>query len=116
MEWHRIVHWAASGAVGLFFIGNGAFELTKWRSFIDDFTRWGYPRYWPLVTCILKIAFGVLIFAPAAQVVGLVGAAAVVVAGVGTLIRHREPDALKAAPPAAVILALVGVALFTRGG
>jgi hypothetical protein len=114
MDRNSIVHWAVIGLVGLFFIGNGAFELTKWRSFVDDFTRWGYPRYWPLVTCVLKIIFGVLMFVPIAQTVGLAGAAVVVAAGVGTLALHREPDTPKAAAAGAVILIVIAVALLTR--
>jgi hypothetical protein len=109
-----IVHWVVVGALGLFFLGNGAFELTRWRTYVDDFTRWGYPRYWPLVTCLLKIAFAVLMFIPPVQILGLVGAAALLVAGLGTLIYRREPEAAKAAPPVLVFLALIVVALFTR--
>lgn len=110
------IHWAAAGAVGLFFIINGGVELPKWRSMVDDFVRWGYPSYWPLVTCLLKILSGVLVFVPRMQLVGLAGAALVVVAGVGTLVIRREKDAPKAAVPGAVILAVIAVAVLTGRG
>lgn len=111
---HDYVHWAAAGAVGLFFVINGIVELPKWRSMVPDFVRWGYPAYWPLVTCLLKILFGVMIFVPRLQLAGLAGAALVVVAGVGTLVVRREKDAPKAAVPGAVILAVAALAALTR--
>jgi multidrug transporter EmrE-like cation transporter len=110
------IHWAAAGAVGLFFIVNGAMELPKWRGMVADFVRWGYPRYWPVVTCLLKIVSGILVFVPGLQLAGFAGAALVVVAGVGTLFLHREKDAPKAAVPGLVILGVIAVAVYTRVG
>lgn len=107
MEWS--VHWIAAALVGAVFAISGAVELLNWRKFIDSFTKWGYPRYWPLVTFSLKIIGGVMAFIPQTRLLGLALCALISLAAVASMIVHRELKAY--AREAGINGVLIGLAL-----
>jgi hypothetical protein len=55
----------------LAFLGAGVVNAAGSAKIKDDFVRWGYPRWWNLVTGGLEVLVAVLIAMPAARVAGL---------------------------------------------
>ena len=72
------------------FLGAGVVNAAGSASTRDDFVRWGYPRWWNLVTGALEGLAAALIAAPAARVAGLMLGAAICVAAVATVVRHKD--------------------------
>src|ERR1700756_1238337 len=74
----------------LAFLGAGVINAAGSTATRDEFVRWGYPRWWNLVTGGLEVLAAALIAMPAARVAGLVLGAAICVAAVATVVRHRD--------------------------
>ena len=55
----------------LAFLGAGVVNAAGSAAIKDDFVRWGYPRWWNLVTGGLEVLVAALIALPAARVAGL---------------------------------------------
>ena len=53
-------------------------------------SRWGYPRWWGILTGGLEMISAVLIAIPVSRVVGLALGAAIIAAAVFTVLRHRD--------------------------
>lgn len=73
----------------------------------SDFTRWGYPRWWGLVTGGLEISSAVLIALPASRVFGVALGTAIIAAAVLTVLRHRDYSHLA---PLSVFVTLIALA------
>ncbi len=76
--------------LSLAFLGAGVVNAAGSATIRDDFVRWGYPRWWNLVTGGLEVLVAALIAVPAARVAGLVLGAAICVAAVVTVVRHKN--------------------------
>ena len=76
--------------LSLAFLGAGVVNAAGSAAIKDDFVRWGYPRWWNLVTGGLEVLVAALIALPAARVAGLVLGAAICVAAIATVLRCRE--------------------------
>ena len=76
--------------LGLAFRGTGAVNAAGSAAIKDEFVRWGYPRWWNLVTGGLEALAAALIATPAARVAGLTLGAAICVAAVATVVRHKD--------------------------
>jgi hypothetical protein len=74
----------------LAFLGAGFVNAAGSAKIKDDFLRWGYPRWWNLVTGGLEVLVAALIAIPAARVAGLGLGAAICVAAVVTVVRHKD--------------------------
>ncbi|MFC3652856.1 DoxX family protein [Dyella humi] len=72
------------------FFGAGLFNAIGTPATQSDFARWGYPRWWSRFTGGLEMMSAVLIAFPASRIVGLALGAAIIVAAVLTVLRHRE--------------------------
>lgn len=79
-----------SWLLALAFFGAGVVNAIGSAAIRDDFVRWGYPRWWHLVTGGLEVLAAALIMVPAIRVAGLGLGAAICVAAVATVIRHRD--------------------------
>ena len=77
-------------ALGLGMIGAGLVNVVGPGSVRASFDRWGYPRGFHRVTGSLEVVGGALVLVPATARVGAVAIALILVAAVGTLVRHRE--------------------------
>ena len=73
----------------LAFLGAGVVNAAGSAAIKDDFVRWGYSRWWNLVTGGLEVLVAALIALPAARVAGLVLGATVCVAAIATVLRFR---------------------------
>src|SRR6476661_8634170 len=73
---------------GLF--GAGLYNAIGTSATQSSFIRWGYPRWWGSLTGGLEMVSVVLITLPASRVVGLALGAAIILAAVLTVLRHRE--------------------------
>ena len=94
-------------------LGAGVVNAAGSAAIKDDFVRWGYPRWWNLVTGGLEVLVAMLIAIPAARVVGFIFAAAICVAAVATEVRrkdyrHLAPGFVLAALSALNLALLVG--------
>jgi DoxX-like family len=90
---------------GLF--GAGLFNAVGASGTRSDFARWGYPRWWSILTGGLEIMSAVLIALPAGRLAGLTLAAAIMSAAVLTVLRHRDFGHLV---PLGVFVGLIAVA------
>lgn len=98
-------------ALGIVMIGAGAVNFVGPGSVRDSFARWGYPAGFHRVTGGLEVTAGLLLLIPATSRAGAIGSAAILLAAVMTLIRHRDWTHL----PGAVVLAAAAVAVTIRG-
>lgn len=83
---HTVSIWPL--AAGLF--GAGLFNAIGTPATQADFVRWGYPRWWGRLTGALEMVTAVLIAVPESREVGLILGAAIIVAAILTVLRHRE--------------------------
>jgi hypothetical protein len=89
------------------FFGAGLVNAIGTSGTKSDFVRWGYPRWWGIVTGGLEIVTAVLIALPASRIPGLALGAVIMVAAVVTVLRHRDFSHLV---PLSVFVALIAVA------
>lgn len=89
--------------LGLAFLGAGGSKLAGAQQMIEDFDRFGYPRWFMYFTGAVEItgALAVLvgIFVPVLAVLGGLLLAATMVGAVATHLRMKDPGS-KIAPPA----------------
>jgi hypothetical protein len=90
------------------FFGAGLFNAIGTPGTQNDFARWGYPRWWNILTGGLEIMTAVLIALPISRIVGLVLGAAILAASVLTVLRHRDFSHLV---PLSVFVALIALSL-----
>jgi hypothetical protein len=74
----------------LAFLGAGVVNAAGSAAIKDDFVRWGYPRWWNLVTGGLEVLVAALIAMPSARVGGVTLGAAICVAAVATVVRYKD--------------------------
>ena len=74
----------------LAFLGAGVVNGAGPNAIKDDFVRWGYPRWWNLVTGVLEVLVAALIAIPVARVAGLILGAAICVAAVATVVWFKD--------------------------
>ena len=96
---------------GIVMIGAGSVNFVGPGSVRDSFARWGYPAGFHRVTGGLEVTTGLLLLIPATSRAGAIGSAAILLAAVMTLIRHRDWTHL----PGAVVLTAVAVAVTIQG-
>lgn len=89
--------------LALVFLGAGVVNAAGSAAVKEEFVRWGYPRWWNLVTGALEALAAALIALPTLRVAGLGLGAAICLAAVVTVILHRDYGHL---PPAIVLAAL----------
>jgi uncharacterized membrane protein YphA (DoxX/SURF4 family) len=90
------------------FFGAGLFNAIGTPGTQNDFARWGYPRWWNILTGGLEIMTAVLIALPISRIVGLVLGAAILAPAVLTVLRHRDFSHLV---PLSVFVALIALSL-----
>ncbi|MDR6668753.1 DoxX family protein [Rhizobium sp. 1399] len=73
----------------------------------SDFARWGYPRWWGILTGGLEISSAALIALPVSRIPGLALGAVVIAAAIFTVLRHRNTQHL---PPLSVFVSLIALA------
>ncbi|MBY2910707.1 DoxX family protein [Rhizobium leguminosarum] len=95
--WFLVVAFAGAGLVNA--IGTSGTQ--------DDFARWGYPRWWGIVTGGREISSAVLIALPASRIVGVALGAVIIAAAVFTVLRHRDYAHLA---PLSVFVTLIALA------
>src|SRR5215471_19200462 len=90
------------------FFGAGVFNAIGTPGTQNDLARWGYPRWWHILTGGLEIMSALLIALPVSRVVGLALGAVIIAAAVLTVLRHRDFSHLV---PLGVFVALIALAL-----
>lgn len=75
----------------------------------NEFARWGYPRWWNILTGGLEIASAVLIAFPVSRIVGIVLGAVIIAAALSTVLRHREYSHLAPLSVFVTLIALVAI-------
>jgi uncharacterized membrane protein YkvI len=89
--------------LALALLGTGVVNAAGSAALKDDFVRWGYPRWWNLVTAGLEVLAAALIAMPATRNAGLMLSAAICVAAVATVVRYKDYGHVA---PGAVLTAL----------
>ena len=89
------------------FFGAGVFNAIGTSGTQSDFARWGYPRWWNILTGGLEIISAILIALPVSRVVGLALGTVIIAAPVLTVLRHRDFSHLV---PLSVFVALIALA------
>ena len=72
------------------FLGAGVVNAAGSAAIKEDFVRWGYPRWWNLVTGGLEVLVAALIAMPTARVAGLMLGALICAAAVATVVRYKD--------------------------
>lgn len=85
-----MLHLIAAWLLVAGFAGAGIVNAIGAAGTRDDFARWGYPGWWPLLTGVLEIGTAGLIALPLTRASGLALGALIIAAAVLTLLRHRE--------------------------
>lgn len=86
-----------------FFLASGVMNLHPPQPIRASYARWGYPSWFHYVTAGIEIAGALLLLFVATRLIGSLLLAAVMVAAIWTLLRHREAAR---AVPAGVAMAL----------
>lgn len=90
------------------FVGAGLFNAISTFATQSDFARWGYPRWWGILTGGLEIVSAVLIALPVSRIVGLALGAIIIAVAVLTVLRHRDFSHLV---PLGVFVGLIALAV-----
>ena len=90
------------------FFGAGLFNAIGTSGTQSDFARWGYPRWWNILTGGLEIISAVLIALPASRIVGLALGAAIIAAAIMTVLRYRDFSHLVPLSAFVALIALAG--------
>jgi hypothetical protein len=98
-------------AIALF--GAGIVNAGGATAIKEDFVRWGYPRWWNLVTGGLEVLAAALIATPTLRIAGLGLGAAICAAALVTVIRHRDYGHI---PPGLILTALSALDLALPAG
>ena len=101
---HALSHWLLVAG----FFGAGLFNAIGTPGTKSDFARWGYPRWWSVVTGGLEMMSAVLIALPVSHILGLALGAVIIAAGILTVLRHRDFSHLV---PLSMFVALIAVAV-----
>ncbi|MDH2382564.1 DoxX family protein [Bradyrhizobium sp. CER78] len=88
------------------FFGAGVLNAISTSATQSDFARWGYPRWWGIMTGGLEIICAILIALPVSRIVGMALGAAIIVAAIFTVLRHRDFSHLVPLGVFAVLIAL----------
>jgi hypothetical protein len=83
---HAVSTWLLAAG----FLGAGLFNAIGTQATQSDFVRWGYPRWWSILTGGLEIICAALIAVPVGRIVGLTLGAAIIAAALLTVLRHRD--------------------------
>ena len=97
---------------GASLFGAGFYNVLGTSATLRDFVRWGYPRWWGRFTGALEMVCAVLIAFSASRIVGLMLGAAIILAAILTVLRHREFSHLV---PLGVFAALIALAATFAG-
>lgn len=92
--------------VAMFLAFGGLANLLGPKVIIDEYIRWGYPRWFRFVTGALELATAALLAFLSTRRTGAVLGCLVMLAAVGTVILHRE---YAHAIPGLVVLALLAL-------
>ncbi|GAA3108772.1 DoxX family protein [Rhizobium viscosum] len=99
---HSLSLWFLAAA----FLGAGIVNAIGAAGARNEFAKWGYPRWWGIVTGGLEIAAAALLALPATRIWGAVLAATIIAAAILTVLRHRDYQHL---PPLSVFVSLIAV-------
>jgi hypothetical protein len=106
-----MVHIIATWLLVAGFLGAGVFNAIGTAGTQSDFARWGYPRWWNLLTGGVEIICAGLIALPATRVPGLALGAVIIAAAVLTVLRHRDFSHLVPLGVFAVVIAVAATSL-----
>ena len=90
------------------FLGAGVFNAIGTAGTQRDFARWGYPRWWSLLTGGLEIVSAGLIALPASRNVGVALGAVIIAAAVITVLWHSDFALLVPLGAFVALIALAG--------
>jgi uncharacterized membrane protein YphA (DoxX/SURF4 family) len=102
-----MVHVLSLWFLGVALSGAGIVNTIGTSGTRNDFARWGYPRWWGIVTGGLEISSAALIALPASRIFGVVLGAVIIAAAIFTVLRHRDYAHL---PPLSVFVSLIALA------
>jgi uncharacterized membrane protein YphA (DoxX/SURF4 family) len=105
-----IIDWLALGILVLAYGVGSVVELIKWQEMSEQYMKWGYPRYWAIVTPVIKIAAAIMLIFMTTRVFGAVICAAVAIAGSVTVLWYKDKDVyMKAFPMTLVTIGCAAV-------
>ena len=104
-----MLHTASIWLLAAALFGAGLFNAVGTPATRGDFVRWGYPPWWGRPTGALEMAAAALVALPESREAGLILGAAIIVAAVLTVLRHREFAHLVPLGVFVALLALTGI-------
>lgn len=86
LAYYHLLSWVLAAFFLIGAIGNW-FTPSHVRA---DYIRWGYPDWFHRVTAILELVVAILMIAATSRTWGIALGAAIMLAAIATLLRHRE--------------------------
>lgn len=91
------------------FFGAGLVNAIGTSATRNDFARWGFPRWWGLLTGGLEIVSAVLIALTVSRIAGLTLGIVIIAAAVSTVLRHRDYSHIAPLSVFVVLIALAAI-------
>ncbi len=105
-KWKTVTFWILSILLAFAFIGAGVPKIQGGQQFVDNFAKWGFPRWFLTFTGVVEVVAGLLLVVPKTRFYGAALAAGTMVGAVLTHLRAGEgPQAI----PAAVLFTLSAI-------
>ena len=102
----NVASWILSVLLALAFLASGIAKLLGPQAVLDNFARWGLPRWFVPVTGLCELAGAVLIAIPRTRAYG---GALLVCVMIGAVLTHLTHGEAKVAPFPAILGVLAGV-------
>jgi len=106
-----IIDWVALTILLLAYGLGSVVELVKWQAMAGDYVKWGYPRYWAIVTPLIKIAAAVMMLFTGCRIYGAWLCVVVALAGSATVLWYKDKDVYMKAFPMTVVTIVCAVIL-----
>jgi uncharacterized membrane protein YphA (DoxX/SURF4 family) len=110
-KWKTVAFWVLSVVLGIAFIGSGVPKILGVQQFVDNFARWGFPRWFLTFTGVVEVVAGVLMLVPKTRFYGAAVAAGTMV---GAALTHARAAEYSHMAPPIVLGTLAAVLAWTH--
>jgi uncharacterized membrane protein YphA (DoxX/SURF4 family) len=107
----QIGAWVLSALLALMFLFAGGFKLSGAQVAVDNFSKWGYPDWFRVVTGIIEVTAGVLVLVPRRS---FLGALLILPTMVGAVLTHLTHAEARNAPLPAILFISAAVLAYLR--
>jgi putative oxidoreductase len=107
----QIGAWVLSALLALMFLFAGGFKLSGAQVAVDNFSKWGYPDWFRVVTGIVEVTAAVLVIVPRTS---FLGALLILPTMVGAVLTHLTHAEARNAPLPVILFILAAALAYLR--